>query len=116
MPWSKWFGLALLLGVPSMPMMAQAQVTAGSDGVTIRSNDDNLTVRIGLDIQIDSHTFPGESAVTLRDEILLRRARPTISGTAYKYVDFYIRPDFGEGVTVLYDAYVELKYFPRANL
>lgn len=90
--------------------------SAGNDGVTIRSNDDNFALRIGLDIQIDNRTFPGQSALPLTDQILIRRARPAISGTAYKYVDFYIRPDFGQGTTVIYEAYMELKYFSRAKL
>jgi len=46
----------------------------------------------------------------------MRRARPTFSGTVYKYVDFYIRPDFGQGSTILYDAYVQLNYFSKFNL
>ena len=50
------------------------------------------------------------------DQILIRRARPAISGTVYKYVDFYLRPDFGQGSTVLYEAYMQLNYFSRANL
>ncbi|HEY2846127.1 MAG TPA: porin [Bryobacteraceae bacterium] len=89
---------------------------AGNNGITIRSNDDNFALRIGLDIQIDNRTFPGESALPLTDQLLIRRARPSISGTAYKYIDFYIRPDFGQGTTVIYEAYMELKYFSRANL
>ena len=90
--------------------------SVGNDGVTIRSNDDNFALRIGLDIQIDNRTFPGQSALPGTDQILIRRARPAISGTAYKYVDFYIRPDFGQGTTVIYDAYMELKLFSRAKL
>ena len=47
---------------------------------------------------------------------MVRRARPTISGTLYKYIDFYIRPDFGQGQVVLYEAYAQLNYFSRFNL
>ena len=72
-------------------------------------------LRIGLDVQIDHRTFPGMSSVPLSDQILIRRARPAISGSVYKYVDFYFRPDFGQGTTVLYEAYMQLDYFPRAN-
>jgi phosphate-selective porin OprO/OprP len=107
-----------MLAVASIPALGQAQVSAGNNGITIRTNDDNFTLHIGLDIQIDNRSFAGDSPqhAPPKDEILIRRARPTISGTAYQYVDFYIRPDFGQGTTILYDAYVELKYFPRAKL
>jgi phosphate-selective porin OprO/OprP len=93
-----------------------ATVGAEPTGITIRSNDQNFLLKIGLDIQIDNRTFPGESSVPLTDQILIRRARPAISGTVYKYVDFYLRPDFGQGSTVLYEAYIQLNYFSRANL
>jgi phosphate-selective porin OprO/OprP len=73
-------------------------------------------LRVGADFQIDSRTFPGDSSVPLTDQILIRRARPTISGTVYKYIDFYVRPDFGQGSVVLYDAYIQMNYLSRFNL
>src|SRR6202035_3903535 len=38
------------------------------------------------------------------------------SGTVYRYVDFYVREDFGLGAVVLYEAYAQLNYFSRLNL
>jgi phosphate-selective porin OprO and OprP len=93
-----------------------ASVTANGGPFTIRSGDGNFVLRLGADFQIDNRTFPGESLVPLTDQILIRRARPTISGTVYKYVDFYVRPDFGQGQVVLYEAYTQLNYFSRFNL
>jgi phosphate-selective porin OprO and OprP len=93
-----------------------ASVTANGGPFTIRSGDGNFVLRFGLDFQIDNRTFTGYSPVTLTDQILIRRARPALSGTVYKYVDFYVRPDFGQGQTVLYEAYTELNYFSRFKL
>jgi phosphate-selective porin OprO/OprP len=97
---------------------ARSGATVGAEptGITIRSNDQNFLLKIGLDIQVDNRTFLGVSSVPLTDQILIRRARPALSGTVYKYVDFYLRPDFGQGTTVLYEAYLQLNYFSRANL
>ena len=97
---------------------ARSGATVGAEptGITIRSNDQNFLLRIGLDIQVDNRTFPGRSALFLLDQLLIRRARPALSGTVYKYVDFYLRPDFGQGSTVLYEAYLQLNYVPRASL
>ncbi len=97
---------------------ARSGATVGAEptGITIRSNDQNFLLKIGLDIQLDNRTFPGESSIPLTDQLLIRRARPAVSGTVYKYVDFYLRPDFGQGNTVLYEAYMQLNYFSRANL
>jgi phosphate-selective porin OprO/OprP len=103
---------------PEVADKARSGATVGAEptGITIRSNDQNFLLKIGLDIQIDNRTLPGDSTVPLTDQMLIRRARPALSGTVYKYIDFYLRPDFGLGTTVLYEAYFELKYFPKANL
>ena len=103
---------------PQVADKARSGATVGVEptGITIRSNDQNFLLKIGLDIQIDNRTFPGESSVPLTNQTLIRRARPAVSGTVYKNVDFYVRPDFGLGTTVLYEAYMQLNYFSRANL
>jgi phosphate-selective porin OprO/OprP len=93
-----------------------ATVTADTSGFTIKSNDGNYLLKIGADLQVDSRSFVGEGSQSLSDSLLLRRVRPTFSGTVYRYVDYYFRPDFGQGTTVIYDAYVELKYFDRLRL
>src|SRR6185503_9691122 len=76
----------------------------------------NYLLKLGADVQIDNRSPLGDQGVSLSDSILLRRVRPTFSGTVYKYVDYYIRPDFGQGSVVIYDAYAELKYFNRFKL
>jgi phosphate-selective porin OprO/OprP len=93
-----------------------AHVTVDDRGFTIRSNDGDSSLEIGGDLQIDNRAFYGPALTTLPDTILLRRARPTLSGTAFKYVDFFFRPDFGQGSVVIYDAYVQLNYFSRFQL
>jgi len=93
-----------------------ASVTADTSGFTIKSSDGNFLLKVGADLQVDNRTFLGEGSQSLVDTALLRRVRPTFSGTVYKYVDYMFRPDFGQGSTVIYDAYVELKYFDRAKV
>lgn len=93
-----------------------AHVTADDAGFTIRSNDGDSFLQIGADLQIDNRTFLGPALTALPDSILLRRARPTFSGTVYKYFEYYFRPDFGLGTTVIYDAYVQVNYFSRFQL
>ncbi len=93
-----------------------AFVSADTTGFNIKSNDGDFTLKIGADIQIDNRSPFGTGSAGLSDSILLRRVRPTFSGTVYHYVDYFIRPDFGQGATVIYDAYAELKYFSRFKL
>jgi phosphate-selective porin OprO/OprP len=95
---------------------AAASVSADTSGFKIKSNDGNFLLKIGADLQVDNRSFLGEGSEPLPETILLRRVRPTFSGTVYKYVDFFIRPDFGQGQTVLYEGYLELKYFSAANI
>ena len=97
--------------VKHMPVVA-ADIT----GFKIQSADQNFSLKIGADLQVDNRTFSGPGSNAYLDSTLLRRVRPTFSGTVYKNVDYFFRPDFGQGTTVIYDAYLELKYFPWANL
>ena len=89
-----------------------ATTTADTTGFTIRSQDGNFVLHIGADLQVDARTYYGPGAASSTDTIVLRRVRPTLYGTVYKYVDFFFRPDFGLGTTAIYDAYIQLNYFP----
>ena len=93
-----------------------ASVTADTGGFVIKSNDGNFSLKIGADLQVDNRSFFGTGSSSLSDTILLRRVRPTFSGTIYHNIDYFFRPDFGQGNTVIYDAYVQLNYFSRAKL
>jgi phosphate-selective porin OprO and OprP len=101
---------------PAEKAPSAATASADTTGFKIQSNDGNFLLKIGADLQVDDRAFEGAGNGSLPDTILLRRVRPTFSGTIYKYVDFFFRPDFGQGQTIIYDAYLELKYFPDANL
>jgi phosphate-selective porin OprO and OprP len=82
------------------------------NGFTIKSKDGNFVLHIGADVQVDNHTFVGSGSSAYTDNIVLRRVRPTFYGTVYKYIDYFIRPDFGLGTTAIYEAYVQLNYIP----
>src|SRR5579862_2190121 len=93
-----------------------ASSTADTTGFTIRSKDGNFVLHIGADLQVDNRSFFGAGSSTVNDGIVLRRVRPTLYGTVYKYVDFFFRPDFGLGTTAIYDAYIQLNYLPWAQV
>lgn len=93
-----------------------ASTTADTTGFTIRSKDGNFILHIGADVQVDDRTYYGAGSSAETDTIVLRRVRPTLYGTVYKYVDFFIRPDFGLGTTAIYDAYIQLNYFHWAQI
>jgi phosphate-selective porin OprO and OprP len=93
-----------------------ATTTADTTGFTIRSRDENFILHIGADIQVDGRSYFGAGTAFETDSIVLRRVRPTLYGTVYKYVDFFIRPDFGLATAAIYDAYVQLNYVPWAQV
>ncbi len=99
--------------IPPAPADSVGLVTVGSGGFTIRSEDGDFLLKTGADLQTDIRTFTGKGSSTLLDQMLLRRVRPTISGTIYKYIDFFFRPDFGQGSVVIYDAYAQFNYIPH---
>lgn len=99
--------------IPAGPGNSVGLDTVGPNGFTIQSQDGDFLMKIGADLQSDIRTFTGKGSGSLLDQILLRRVRPTISGTVYKYIDYFFRPDFGQGAVVIYDAYAQINYIPH---
>ena len=64
-------------------------------------------------LQVEIARSTVTALTTLPDTILLRRARPVFSATLYKDFYFYLRPDFGQGTTVIYDAYMQYNHFKK---
>lgn len=89
-------------------------VTANAkDGFTVRSADGNFIFKLTGYIQADGRFYLSDQAGAQANTFLLRRVRPSFEGTANKYIDFRILPDFGGGTTALQDAYVDLRYTPK---
>jgi phosphate-selective porin OprO/OprP len=63
----------------------------------------------------DSVETPG-TAGNIADTFTIRRARLNIDGTLWKYADFRIAPDFGGSSPALFDAYLDMHYFPFLSL
>ena len=102
--------------IPASETSNVGLVTAGPGGFTVRSTDGDYTLKIGADLQTDIRTFTGTGSGSLTDQALLRRVRPTFSGSLYKNVEYFLRPDFGQGSVIIYDAYVQLNYIPHFSV
>ena len=93
------------------------KVLAGwKDGFFLESPQGDFKLKLRGYVQADARVFPLEEGDTGTDSIFLRRVRPIVEGTVYKYFDFRIMPDFGNGSTVLQDAFARITYFPYAQL
>ena len=87
----------------------EVKVSAGPDGFVLQSGNPDFRIRIGGYAQADGRFYAQDKDGVATNTFLLRRARPILQGTVAKYVDFYLNPDFGNGQTVLYDAYVNVR-------
>jgi phosphate-selective porin OprO/OprP len=97
-------------GKPAEP----PKLTAGPEGFTLQSGDYKLQLR-GY-AQFDGRFFSGDEGKLAIDTFVLRRVRPVFQGTLGKSVEFQIMPDFGGGVTVLQDAWLDFKPSPKLRV
>jgi phosphate-selective porin OprO/OprP len=91
----------------------KVSATASSkDGFSIKSADGKFVVRLKGLVQADGRFFLSDSAVPVTNTFFIRRARPILEATVGKYLEFRVQPDFGQGTTVLFDAYTDVKIAP----
>lgn len=94
----------------------QKPLAGWNNGFFWESADGENRLRLRGYLQSDFRAATGAAGRTNTDSFFLRRVRPIFEGTVQKYVDFRIMPDFGGGATVLQDAYLQLNYFPSAQV
>jgi len=104
-----------------------AVVAAGDKGFGLKSADGNFEVKLKGLVQSDVRDFrqgikgqypaattalpsPDSAVVEAPDDLLIRRARPTIEGTVFGTYGFRITPDFAGSTTSLVDAYIDGNY------
>ena len=63
-------------------------------------------------VQTDGRFFLSDSAFPVTNNFFVRRARPILEVMVGKYLEFRLQPDFGQGTTVLFDAYSDVKVSP----
>lgn len=83
-------------------------------GLSLSSANGEHNIRIRGSVQSDARFFTGNN--TTPDRFDLRQARIWLEGRVFKYIDYKILPDFGNGQVILPDAYVDLHYFNAAAL
>jgi len=91
-------------------------VSAGKDGFLLKSGNGDFQLHVGGYIQADGRFFLHDEQTHIPDQFLLRRVRPIFEGTVFKYFDYRLMPDFGGGQTILYDAYMDFKYWDKIRL
>lgn len=90
----------------------RASVSAGTGGFAIRSADGNFALNLRGYFQSDARIYLEDDAKVLVNDLIIRRARPVIEATVYKYYGFRIMPDFGGSAPSIFDAYFDARWKP----
>jgi phosphate-selective porin OprO/OprP len=82
---------------PTQQLKNAATVTAGADGFSIQSADQQFKLRLGTLMQADNREFlsPANNGGSPGDGFELRRARIIFDGTVFGAFQFRIEPEFG---------------------
>ncbi len=92
-------------------------VKVGAQGFSLSSPNNDFNLKFGGLIQGDGHFFTsGNDKPATGGTFYLNRVRPILSGTVFKYYEFNLTPDFGQGRVTLQDAYINAKWFEQAQL
>ena len=68
---------------------------------------------IGYLGQMDGRFMKDDAFSLGTDTFLIRKIRPTFTGRIGRYFDFKMMPDLGNGVTVVADAYFDIRFSPK---
>ena len=101
---------------PAPPEKKPASASAGGDGFVIQSEGGDYKLQFRAYTHADARFYPGDDAALGIDQFLLRRVRPILQGTVAKHFEFNVTPDFGGGTTVIQDAFLDVRYSPRARV
>jgi phosphate-selective porin OprO/OprP len=98
----------------------QKPLAGWNDGFFLESPGGDFRMKLRGYVQANARWFPNTLGDTGVSSFYLRRVRPIIEGTKFKFFDYRIMPDFGGtgGTTItasIQDAYADVKYFPYAR-
>jgi phosphate-selective porin OprO/OprP len=91
-------------------------VTVNDRGFAARSADGAFAVRLRGLLQADGREFVADDALALRSTFVIRKARPILEATLFDRAEVRFVPDFGNGQTVLQDAYADLRLVSGLSL
>jgi len=92
---------------PGVPVVA----TAGPAGYSLQTADGSSSIRFHANLAVDGRYY-SSGAPSSADTWLLRQVRPYIDGTIDRIFDYRLVPDFGNGKTIILDAYVDGRFQP----
>jgi phosphate-selective porin OprO/OprP len=91
------------------PTGAPGVIVKWNNGLDVSTPDGANDFQVGGLVQVDGRFAPDDPLHAVTDTFVLRRIRPIFQGRAGQYFEFRVMPDFGNGTTVLFDAYFDTK-------
>jgi phosphate-selective porin OprO/OprP len=91
-------------------------VSLSDKGLSVKSADNAFEVKLRGLIQGDGRMWFGDKNAPQNDTFLLRRAEATLDGTWGSLVGFRLNGQFAGDSATVQDAYLDLKFDPRATL
>lgn len=96
---------------------ATAPVLALSDkGLSLKSASGDFEVKVRGLVQGDFRHYGGDASASQLDGFLLRRVEPSLEGSWGKLIGFRINAQLAGDSASINDAFVDLKFDPRASL
>lgn len=91
-------------------------VVAGKEGFALKSRDGDFALKFKGQVQADGRYFMNDDTPTGLNQYLIRRLRPSIEGTVFRYFDFKLLTDFAGSAAAVQDAFIDFKYWKAASL
>src|SRR5512141_757764 len=93
-------------------------VKASPTGFSFQSADGQNTIKLRGTLHFDGRFFESDDPGNppLVDTWQVTRLRPIIEGTVGGIYDFKFMPDFGQGKTIIQDAYVTARFRPQLQV
>jgi len=103
-------------GEPAKPAQPPAKVTAEPEGFVVQSANGDYRLQFNGILQADGRFYENDTARLANDTFLLRSARPILQGTVAGRFDVYLAPDFGQGQSLIQDAYLDARFSEKLHL
>lgn len=91
-------------------------VVAGKEGFALKSRDGDFALKFKGQVQADGRYFMNDDTPAGINQYLIRRLRPSIEGTVFRYFDFKLLTDFAGSQAAVQDAFIDFKYWKAAQL
>jgi phosphate-selective porin OprO/OprP len=101
----------------SVSLRAQSQppppvTVKWNNGLEVATSDGANNFQLGTLIELDGRFDLDDPLNEVTNTFVMRRVRPILQGRVARYFEFRVMPDFGNGQTVLFDAYFDIRFSP----